>query len=84
MEDASGSLQRLEVARFAEFVELKDFVGDLVLDGLEDALRSFHLALQRHPVRHALILWAGNSDLPYAVECWIKFAYAWQEQHAWI
>ena len=76
MEDASGSLQCFEVARFAEFVELKDFVGNLVLNGLEDTERSFHFALARNPLRCALIQRAGESDLPYAIECWIKLGKA--------
>ena len=71
-EDLDGLLQICKVAWVVELAEIDSVADDLVLDGLEDTERSFYFALARNPLRCALIQWAGEGDLPHAVECRIK------------
>lgn len=75
-EDMASLLQICNVAGVVELAKIDGVADDLVLNGLEDTERSFHLALARNPLRRALIQWAGDGDLPHAVECRIKLVKA--------
>ena len=75
-EDLDGLLQICKVAWVVKLAEIDGASGDLVLNSLEDTERSFYFALQRNPLRSALIHRAGESDLLHAVECRIKLGKA--------
>lgn len=75
-EDLASLIQICKVTGTAELAKLDGASGDLVLDGLEVTECNFYFDLERHPVGHTLIHRAGESDLPYAIECWIKLGKA--------